>query len=119
MKDEKMVHVMPDGAVMRDVDMPSLVGQGLPAVSEDLHTKHKVEARLVQQGMSKGNKGNKGKSRYKGRDSKGKKGKSGESKKLTTMVTGAFTHLKEFENTVMKDYPQDMKAVYLAAQGAM
>jgi arylsulfatase A-like enzyme len=67
MKDEKMVHVMPDGAVMHDVDMPSMVGQGLLAVSEDLHTKHKVEARLVQQGMSKG------KGRYKGRDSKGKK----------------------------------------------
>merc|ERR1711998_635920 len=94
-----------------------MVGQGLLAVSEDLHSKHKVEARLVQQGLEA--RFGKGKGRYKGRDSKGKKGKSGESKKLTTMVTGAFTHLKEFENTVMKDYPQDMKAVYLAAQGAM
>merc|ERR1711971_695593 len=49
MKDEEMVHTMPDGTVMRDVDMPAMAGQGLLAVSEDLHGKHQVEAQLVQQ----------------------------------------------------------------------
>merc|ERR1711959_217156 len=48
MKDEEMVHTMPDGTVMRDVDMAALTGQGLLAVSEDLHGKHEVEAELVE-----------------------------------------------------------------------
>merc|ERR1711934_72703 len=44
MEDEEMVHTMSDGTVMRDVDMPAMAGQGLLAVSEDLHGKHQAES---------------------------------------------------------------------------
>merc|ERR1712057_151404 len=48
MKDSEMVHTMPDGTKMRDMNMPALTGQGLLAVSEELHSKHQAEAQLMQ-----------------------------------------------------------------------
>merc|ERR1719446_1894649 len=58
MKDEEMMHKMPDGTMMRDMDMPALTGQGLKADSEELFQKHKSEemalAAVLAQGKEDG-----------------------------------------------------------------